>query len=366
MKKASFLFFILLAVFFSYKNAYAFTFQEGNLTLDASSSYISSFDENYGATLGSFQYRTCAGTDYGTCANRIGNGIGSGGQMSDYTISGLPLSGYWFLSSEPDGYYYIEFYNNNTGLFNTTTGDGVYYTFSRIGGVWTAIGNTPLDGISTQLTPISGSNVQYYVHFTGTYNNNTGIYTAIFGSFSDTTTGTASSDFYLIPNTAGTSLPYDFIQPLTPAHYYEYSLRLYDGNSGAYTPLTPAIPFSTSALDTIPTGAWTPATCTWGDFTTWGGCFTNIAQDIFYPSSESLSQFNGLYSQYINKPPFGYVSAIITQLKAVNDTGTAIFTLQTLPILDTYIFTPLRTAFAWILWLGFAFLLFKRFKDIQL
>ena len=139
--------------------------------------------------------------------------------------------------------------------------------------------------------------------------------------------------------------------------------------TGTSLVLSPAVSYGTGggALPVFGyTDTWTDQSCSWIDFSTWGGCLSNLTHSLFFPSTTSLSQFNGLYTQYVNKPPFGYISAIQTALKSINDTGTSIFTLQTLPILDTYIFNPLRLAFVWILWLGFAFLLFKRFKDIQL
>lgn len=129
-------------------------------------------------------------------------------------------------------------------------------------------------------------------------------------------------------------------------------IATHDDGSCLYSGLAPTI--------------YIPATCSWNDFGTWGGCISNVLHDVFMPSSSSLAQFNGLYTTYANKPPFGYITAIQTQLREINDTGTSIFTLFSLPVLNTYIFTPLRVAFTWIFWLGFAFLLFKRFKDIQL
>ena len=119
-------------------------------------------------------------------------------------------------------------------------------------------------------------------------------------------------------------------------------------------------------VGTLIDAPYTPATCTWSDFSTWGGCILNVLHDVFAPSSSSLSQFTSLYTTYASKPPFGYVTSVINTLKNVNDTGTSVFTLQSVTILNTMIFNPLRLAFTWILWLGFAFVLLKRFKDIQL
>ncbi len=96
------------------------------------------------------------------------------------------------------------------------------------------------------------------------------------------------------------------------------------------------------------------------------GCIQNALLFLFYPSSNSLSQFTGLYSTIENKPPFGYVTAINSILKNLNDTETAIFELQSMTLLNTYIFIPFREAINWLMWLGFAFILFHRFKNIHL
>lgn len=96
------------------------------------------------------------------------------------------------------------------------------------------------------------------------------------------------------------------------------------------------------------------------------GCFQNAIVFLFYPSSASLSQFGNLYTEFIQKPPFGYVVAIQTALKQINDTNTSVFTLQSMPILNTYVFDPIRLALTWVLWVAFAFVLFHRLKNISL
>ena len=96
------------------------------------------------------------------------------------------------------------------------------------------------------------------------------------------------------------------------------------------------------------------------------GCFQNALVFLFYPSSSSINQFNGLYTQFVNKPPFGYIVAIQNALKGINDTATATFTLQSLPILNTFIFDPIRLALSWVLWVAFAFVLYHRLKNIAI
>jgi len=96
------------------------------------------------------------------------------------------------------------------------------------------------------------------------------------------------------------------------------------------------------------------------------GCFQNAIVFLFYPSQSSLNDFSSLYDAIKNKPPFGYISAVQTSLQGINDTQTGVFTLETMPILDTYIFTPMRTALIWIMWLAFIFMFYHRLKNIHL
>jgi hypothetical protein len=104
-------------------------------------------------------------------------------------------------------------------------------------------------------------------------------------------------------------------------------------------------------------------TCTTYDV----GCYLGRAiQYLFLPSPDALNSFNGLYTLFRDKPPFGYIFAINNIISGVNITETSAFTLESLPVLNTYIFTPLRTGIAWVLWVFFAFVLYTRFKHIQL
>ena len=96
------------------------------------------------------------------------------------------------------------------------------------------------------------------------------------------------------------------------------------------------------------------------------GCFQNAIVFLFYPSQSSLNDFSNLYDAIKDKPPFGYISAVQTALQGINDTETGVFTLETMPILDTYIFTPVRTALIWIMWLAFIFMFYHRLKNIHL
>jgi hypothetical protein len=287
--------------------------------------------------------------------NSSSTGLNLEGNGTDYSSANEDI---------PYGTYKIIDWSRTTGTWTSNCSDvpnndgGETYTYTYSNPITTS-------EIDSQETPTSGSTVPYNVNFTGEYTN-LSTYDHICANF---TTTDASVAPYCAPIALenGTGLPYNFNYSLTPNHTYTYTLQLYDSTNDLYTTPTTAITFSTNALSTTTTtSAFTPEACDWTSPSTYGGCIDNIFVGLFYPSSDSINQFQNLYTQYSTKPPFGYILAIQTTLKSVNDTNTSVFTLQSLPILNTYIFNPLRTAFEWILWVGFTFLLFKRFQDIQL
>jgi hypothetical protein len=221
----------------------------------------------------------------------------------------------------------------------------------------------PVDGIATQTTPAPSSSVPYNVNFTGTYNNS-GTYGTIILTATTGTPAIYSSTSATI--TTGNGVAYSLDLVLSPNQTYSYTIEMCDYSG--YPCLSPTSPvsFSTNGLTTPLAPVWTPEPCTWTDFSTWTGCLNNTLHDLFSPSSESVNQFSNLYQNYIKKPPFGYVVAIQDALKNINNTSTSVFTLQSMPILNTYVFTPFRTALIWVLWVALTFMLFKRLKDINL
>ena len=297
------------------------------------------------------------------------------------------------FAPQPSGTFPTDFITNDTGGIHA---QAVYYVnidFDSSGNASVgAMGDT--DGIQTQDTPIEGSsnssNVYFQVHYNDSdithynalcltvYRYSTGVYQN--ACYTGVTQGTNQS-FITYLGLYQNSL-YHYQWSLN--HLTDLSGVITDSNGKTviYNPATndmqdwanqllPSVTFATGVYSAVASNSpnstsYTSQPCTWSDFNTWGGCLQNISYALFVPTQQSLNQFNDMVTTYKNKPPFGYISAIQTQLASVNDTNTSVFTLQTMPILNTYIFNPLRVAFAWILWLGFTFLLFRRFKDIQL
>ncbi|MEI7510448.1 MAG: hypothetical protein WCJ62_13415, partial [Flavobacterium sp.] len=136
-----------------------------------------------------------------------------------------------------------------------------------------------------------------------------------------------------------------------------------------YTDATSPIHFKTGSGSGTTGGGGTvyvPEDCDVTSPSTYLGCIKNVFHDLFTPSDESINQFSNLYLAYKNKPPFGYVVAIQAELANLNDTGASVFTLHSLPVLNTMIFTPMRTAIIWVLWVGFTFVMYHRLKNLQI
>ena len=127
-------------------------------------------------------------------------------------------------------------------------------------------------------------------------------------------------------------------------------------------PLTPSYPYIDFKETTLPD----ISTNSCDTFTFPANYICDALQYLFIPSTDSFKQFTKIQSRVINKPPFGYVSEINTDLQGVNDTASSTITLESLPILNTYIFDPIRSGLIWVFWFGFAFILFHRLKNIDI
>ena len=260
-----------------------------------------------------------------------------------------------------DGDYWLKF----TFEWNNTTSNTYYVPmhYNLTANLWT-LSSSDTGHIMIMSLPTPNASTSSPISFQGTYYNSSN-YTEICAIITgqDGYNGSQCHELGLV---VGSNLPYSFTATLPNNQTYTYYLQLNDIDFGYHSDHSASVSFMVGAGSSISSGGYTPQACSWLDFSTWGGCISNIIYTMFNPSQASIQQFNSLYTTYRTKPPFGYINAIQLTLATVNDTGTSIFSLQSMPILNTYIFTPLKIAFTWILWVGFAFLLFKRFKDIQL
>ena len=95
------------------------------------------------------------------------------------------------------------------------------------------------------------------------------------------------------------------------------------------------------------------------------GCIINALRFLFVPSQQSIDQFSGTWEQVKNKPPFGYITSIIDEIGAIDETATPAWEMPTLPFLSS-VFDPLKTALAVILWGLFGVYFYQRVTKIEL
>ncbi len=243
---------------------------------------------------------------------------------------------------------------------------------------WDTLDQPPAtDGIATQTTPIASSTIGYDLNFTGTYNNAL-TYDHIVLDVNNLTDSSETGSIFSIPAISGSALPYNFTFTLQANRSFNYRLRLWDSVNNTYTAWTSLTAFSTTG---VPTASIIDST-----YITDNNCnITGINVDVgftldlsplvngackvmvflIYPSQDSLSSFSSLQGMVINKPPFAYFVQIKNAL-VFDPSHSDTFTLETVSPLTTNIFDPLRTGITWVLWVGFAFAIYKRSKHIEL
>jgi len=86
---------------------------------------------------------------------------------------------------------------------------------------------------------------------------------------------------------------------------------------------------------------------------------------LFVPSAGNLYNFTGLKDAIQNKPPFGYVSSIITALSTLSTSTTSTIDLSSLSGASD-VFDTLKTFASGLIWLVVAFWVFRKFRHIEL
>lgn len=378
MKKTSLFFILIFSVFFSYKIAFAVNYTQ--LYPQISTSGVVS--DTAGCPWGSgsiYGKQTYSGTPhFGTLTSAGSLDMICGAYVGgyDYTMENTWGNG---ATATPDGDYYVYITHSGSPYIPDWDGDVYFWIAHRVGGVWT--GDSPIPPPDTMGTynesPTNGEVVStsgtgdvlvsfdYYLDTEQDPNHDTeqwcirlvrndsagqaeycgnvvfDTYTAVSHTFSGLALD-SQWDWNIVFTRPGFLID-------------EYSILHAGSNyfwAGRFT--------IDSTVQEIYT-AYT--TCSITDI---AGCFQNAIVFLFYPSQSSLNDFSGLYDAIKNKPPFGYISAVQTSLQGINDTQTSVFTLETMPILNTYIFTPIRTAIIWVMWLAFIFMFYHRLKNIHL
>lgn len=86
---------------------------------------------------------------------------------------------------------------------------------------------------------------------------------------------------------------------------------------------------------------------------------------LFVPSEAVLSQFSSLQDDLQNKPPFGFLTAIISELENL-ESATATIALPDLSDLQDNFLTPLKVGISSLLFFMLAFWFFQRFRDFEI
>jgi hypothetical protein len=155
---------------------------------------------------------------------------------------------------------------------------------------------------------------------------------------------------------------------------YTAKVRLVNSTTGATTTYSNAVTFTlSSTTESINTNISSTTlvvpqtsykTCeSWLDF----GCIMfNGLIGLFSPSTESVQQFVGYKAQVENKPPFGYIAILITNLGNLSTTSSSTFAITIPSAINTYILSPLKVGLGAILWFVALIWLYNRLKHIQL
>jgi hypothetical protein len=97
-----------------------------------------------------------------------------------------------------------------------------------------------------------------------------------------------------------------------------------------------------------------------------GNRFSDVFQWLFQPKAGSLDQYQPMVTTLQTKMPFGYFFLIKNAIIGVNASSTSTFTLTLDQGVLSGIITPLRTALAWVLLMGFGFWFYMRMKHLDI
>ena len=96
------------------------------------------------------------------------------------------------------------------------------------------------------------------------------------------------------------------------------------------------------------------------DLDVFSGALCRVMVYLFKPSTASLTKFADLQEIIYQKPPFAYWFDVKDALNSFSATTTPAFTLASVPVLNSYIFTPIRTGLIFLFWLLFGVWVIKR------
>lgn len=289
-----------------------------------------------------------------------------------------------------DGAYWYGFVFGHNVNYNIVTRlqPSVYFVLYRTGGVWsTAVQNTSTRFTSFTIATTTGTvNIQGYWNATTT----SGIYEQLqFYQYDDifgqqafitqtaTTTGNFNWTFPYIdpPTTIGTTTAQFGVDTTFYAKIYQYNNAYYnDPFSGIINPLYKTLLVATSTTMT-PSAlfynlASTTALFAYPEYecglTSMIGCIKNALIWAFYPTEDTITNYNSFLALIQEKPPIGYFTVVKNNLNNLNATSTSAFSVVLPYSLKHYIFDPFDVGLASILWFFFIFNFYKRLKHITI
>lgn len=363
MKKILKIFILIIAVFFTINNSFAYDSgygTQGYATLSSGVlSSICSAMPNPSASSPSlnWQIEFYSGTYSGSHSLIYSNG----GAVNHTCISTGGIDSYTLPTVSAGNYFLVIQYGNN---HNDTGFQQVYFILSYSGTTWT---QTPISETISHTTPANSSTVSAYVNFTGTYNNLNGTYDTVIMLMEDLT-HTSNPTIVFVCDTAktGANIAYNCNYNAIVNTNYHYKAILWASNqsfpSGTLEDTSGWISFTTNDTYSIPQLGGNNC----GTFDV--GCYVvNGIKYLFYPGDlTSFDKLNELLDTIKNKPPIGYISGIITALGSIDLNATPTLTFAQFTPLNNLIFNPLRTGLSWVLWVAFAFVIFKRFQHLQI
>jgi hypothetical protein len=203
-----------------------------------------------------------------------------------------------------------------------------------------------------------------YVPFIGSYNNANGTYNKLIITIHNNTSTVADAVITLDAQT-GSQVAFRADMLLLLNSNYTYSAKLKNSSTQAETTSTADITFNTGVAVILPSQ---PPTLDYQNcsITEIGGCLTNAFIYLAYPSDLAVDKLYDLENTIKDKPPIGYISGVFTILGNLSATETPTLTFASFTPLNTYIFSPIRSGLVFVLWIAFAFVLFKRFQHFNL
>ena len=286
---------------------------------------------------------------------------------------------------------YIYFKGSDFGTVPTGLGDSDYYAqFSWNGTDWS--GNFPIIDTTTHFTSFAVSTTTGTVNIQGYWNATTtnGIYEqlqfyqydTIFGQQSFTTrTATTTGNFNWTfpyvdpPTTTGTTTAQFGVDTTFYAKIYQYNNNYFnDPFTGIIDPLYKTLLVATSTTMS-PTAlfyniASTTALFAYPEYecglTSMIGCIKNALIWAFYPTEDTITNYNSFLALIQEKPPIGYFTVVKNNLNNLTATSTSAFSVVLPYSLKHYIFDPFDVGLASILWFFFIFNFYKRLKHITI